>query len=121
EFTRWYSLALLVLLLAKVAFFVGLSPTDVAPKWSLALLASARSHDVAAAFIAPDGMPLWQLLAGANAAMTFIVFWYADRLKNRGWTPKTQKRLDLWLASKSALAVVLIFSLIYVSASVARL
>jgi hypothetical protein len=83
------------------------------------LAAAAAKHKAAAAFFPVTGVPAWQWVALVGAIAVLAGYFYALRLKSRGWTEPQKRRVDLAYHVLGLLAVALIFSWIYTAASVA--
>ena len=63
---------------------------------------------------------LWQMFLILTAFLTFFCHLYADRLVNRGYSNEMLRWFRYLLSAIGLSAVCLIFSLVYLSASIAR-
>ena len=114
KFARRISGFVLLLLAGKVVYlFMG---ADIGSFHSLmTLLQRVRRPEVLRAFIVPDSFPTWQILLGVSAGLSFVSFWYADRLKNRGQGQVQQPLLNLIHTVQGALGVAVTFRLITIA------
>jgi hypothetical protein len=120
KFTRWYSLAILAVLAAKTSALVGLDLGKVLPEPVREGFAIAKANAVLAAFLSPGTLPWWQVAMAFGAILTFVIYWYADRLTHRGFDDSKKWLLDFGFAVRGVLAVVTMFGLVSVSVSVIR-
>ena len=105
---------------AKAVTMMGVDLGKAVPESAMAVVTAANSNQVVAAFVAPGDVPWWQVALAVNALLTFLLYWYADRLKLRGYDGVQKKLFDLGFTLRGALGVATVFGLVYVSASIAR-
>jgi hypothetical protein len=117
EAVRLYSLAVLALFFVKITSLMGMPLGDLVAEWAPRLVERARDNPVLSAFIVPDCIPWWQMLLLANALLTWILYFYADRLRLRGTNHSSLSLLELGFAVRSLFAVSAIFGLVHISVS----